>query len=167
MANFDPAFHQVVMIEEGGDRYTCTPNDAGGATKWGITIPAAQDFWGKNNVQGPLFIRKLTLGDAQAFYKRLWEKNCLDKVLDQTAATKIFSACVNMGHNGAKCAQRAAGVEDDGMIGPSTVDAVNAKDGFVAAMASEMVRYYDALINKNPSQARFRGGWMARANWSG
>jgi lysozyme family protein len=165
MASFEPTWIQVVLIEEGGSKYTDTPGDLGGPTRWGLTIPACQTFWGKDHVSGPAFIRNLDENMARAYYGALWQRGSYGDIVDQTAATKCFSAAVNMGRNGVKCAQRAAGCLDDGCMGPGTVRAVNAKQGFCKAMCDEMLRHYEDVIAKNPSQAKFRAGWLARAKW--
>ncbi len=164
MSQFDPAFRQI-MIEEGGDAYTETPGDLGGATKWGITIPAAQGFWGKDRVSGPGFIRSLTSADAHAFYLDLWTRSRVSGIQDQTSATKCFSALVNMGGNGIKCAQRAAGALDDGALGTDSLAAINATTGFIEDMAMEMEAFYRGIVERRPGQAKFLKGWLRRARW--
>lgn len=167
MAAFEPAFKRVVWDEEGGPRLSNDAADPGGLTKWGITLRAAQVFWGKDRVT-PAFMRNLSEEDARAFYScGIWEPHRLSCIESQVAATKVFSALVNMGTNGARCAQRAAGCADDGVLGPVSLAAINAKPDFVAAMGREMETFYRALVARRPSSAKFLNGWLARAAWKG
>lgn len=164
MSDFEPAWNRVVIVEEGGAQFTDHPNDRGGPTKWGITLGAARDFWGSKVDR--LFIKNLSEEDARSFYLHLWVKG-FDKILDPVAAIKSFSAYVNMGRNGIRCCQRAAHCDVDGVLGPRTIDAINAEQDYVQELAQEMTVFYLGLVEKNPSQKVFLKGWLKRASWVG
>lgn len=145
--------------------------DPGGATKYGITLRAAQDFWGKDKVTVQ-FIRDLTLEDARAFYLAKWSRN-FDHIEKTTPATKVFDAAINMGGNGIKCAQRAVNAlggppcDVDGVLGPNTVQAINnaPEADFLRSMGDEMTAFYQDLAARKPVLQKFLKGWLNRAAW--
>jgi lysozyme family protein len=78
-----------------------------------------------------------------------------------------FDGCVNHGiGRAAKFMQRAAGVTDDGDIGPATLKAIKAKDEFVLckAVCDQREAFYRQIVANKPEQARFLNGWLRRIN---
>jgi lysozyme family protein len=115
--NFDQAFHRL-LGHEGG--YVNHPNDPGGETIWGITRRDHPDLW----VNGPPSVEQ-----AKARYRSVyWKPVCADDLPEQIRFD-VFDAAVNSGRgNAVRWLQRAAGVADDGRIGPVTVAAVHQAD---------------------------------------
>lgn len=103
---------------------------------------------------------------VEDFYEaNFWLNYKLDK-LNLTAASEIFCFGVNTGMPSAiKKAQKIAGVEQDGNIGPKTISAINAipESDFDLKFDEEEIAYYDALIAKKPSFKIFEKGWHNRA----
>jgi len=86
MSNFERAFAVVVGIEGG---YVNDPKDPGGATKFGISKRRYPD----------LDIANLTIGQAQAIYKReYWDEHNLD-ALEYGKALLVFDTAVNGGNH--------------------------------------------------------------------
>ena len=86
--------------------------------------------------------------------------------LNQTAADEIFVFGVNVGMRTAiRKAQKVVGTTQDGIIGPITIAAINAfpEEDFDMLFDEEEIKYYDKLIERNPSFAVFRNGWHNRA----
>ena len=114
IARFDAAF-KALIDHEGG--YVNHPKDPGGETKFGITKRSYPH----------LNIRDLTLDDARAIYRRdFWDRLQCD-ALPLAARFQVFDAAVNSGPgNAARWLQAAAGVAQDGLIGPATRQAIDA-----------------------------------------
>jgi len=110
--NFDKAF-ETLLGHEG--RYVWDSRDPGGETNWGIS----------KRSYPTLDIKALTQADAKSIYKRdYWDKGQCDR-LAPGLAFDFFDAAVNSGIGQAsRFLQRAAGVADDGHIGPVTMAAI-------------------------------------------
>lgn len=121
MTNFDLAF-EAIIGHEGG--YVNHPKDPGGETKFGIT----------KRTYPSVNIRDLTLEEAKAIYKRdFWDRVRGDD-LPFVVAVNLFDGAVNSGPSKAiMWLQQAAGVADDGKLGPITLAAVLAADPEVLA----------------------------------
>jgi lysozyme family protein len=113
--NFDTAFDRL-LGHEGG--YVDDPKDLGGETNWGISKRSYPS----------LDIKNLTREQARAIYQRdFWYRGRMD-YYDGAIAFQAFDAAVNHGIETAiRLLQRAAGVADDGFVGPVTIQAIKAK----------------------------------------
>lgn len=162
MSHFDRAM-QTVLHHEGG--YVDDPHDAGGATKYGISLRWLKTV-DKNADKS--IIKNLTLGTAVKLYKtHWWDRYDYDRINNEQVATKIFDLAVNMGATQAhKLAQRAVRAAtgrvlvEDGILGSKSIAAINSAnpDILLAALRSEAACYYRSL-----NQPRFLNGWLNRA----
>lgn len=147
--NFDQAFDRL-MGNEGG--YVNLPSDPGGETQWGISKRSYPD----------LDIKALTRDDAKAIYLRdFWQRASMDQ-LDPALAFQVFDIAVNSGiETAVRMLQRAAGVADDGHIGPLTVAAVKAKSvtDMVMLLTAERLDFWRKLS----TWPTFGKGWAGRA----
>lgn len=109
---FDQAVEKL-FGHEGG--FVDHPSDPGGATNYGISQRA---YPGEN-------IKGMTLERAKFLYHRdYWGPAGCDAVPDGIKFD-LFDMAVNAGVKAAaKCLQRAAGVTDDGIIGPRSLQAI-------------------------------------------
>jgi lysozyme family protein len=177
MADFAVAL-PVILAHEGGSKYTNTLGDRGGPTKYGITHRTLADW--RNRPVSPEDVRTLTALEAADIYRnRYWQKCRCDEIKDQTVATKVFDVAVNLGvmrrgEDAAEILQRAVNccsppalLRVDGWIGDQTIAAANLCDSMrlVSALCMEQRNYYLNLIADNPSQEKFRAGWLSRADW--
>lgn len=148
---FDDAFDQL-MVFEGGEKVTRIPGDSGGVTKWGISSKAFPE----------LDIAKLTREDAKHIYKESYWNPCkcgmgLNPVIEYI----MFDTAVNMGVGTAiRMLQEAAGVIEDGVLGPFTISKSTRVDKERFALY-RMYRYA-GIVSKNPVQAKFLAGWASR-----
>lgn len=147
--DFDQAFDRLIGNEGG---YCDVKGDPGGETNWGIS---------KRSYPG-LDIADLTREDARAIYKRdFWDRGQMDQY-DPAIAFQVFDAAVNHGMGTAlRLLQRAAGVADDGYIGPVTVAAVKAKS--VTDMLMLFIAYRIRYWTKLSTWPTFGKGWANRA----
>lgn len=105
-----------LLGNEGG--FVDNPKDPGGATNYGITEKVAR----AHGYQGDM--RSLPMTTAIAIYERdYWTPIKADQLPDHLRF-HVFDAAVNSGTSQAiKWLQRAAGVNEDGIIGPRTLSA--------------------------------------------
>lgn len=150
----------VVLKDEGG--YVFDKNDSGGETNYGISKRSYP------NVD----IKKLTRDQAiDIYYKDFWCKGPYELLADAALASKVFNTSVNTGQNRAiKLLQQAANDQGahltiDGLAGPKTIAAINAMYGpaVLASYREVQESFYLAIIAKDPTQAKFKNGWLKRA----
>lgn len=172
MATFEDAI-PVILAHEGG--WVANPKDPGGETNYGISTLIIEREGITNEELGlppgrdPGWLKAMTKDAAIGIYKRLfWDKFDYGRINDQTAATKVFDCAVNCGPSRAHVmAQRVAGVAQDGILGPQSIDAINKLDSkqFVAAFAYAMRNYYTELVERKPSLGVFLSNWLRRSTW--
>ena len=157
MANFDIAVAKT-LIREGGSRYTETPGDTGGATKYGISKKAYPE----------LDILNLSENRARDIYERdYWNKICGDQIKSQLIAENLFDTAVNMGvRTASRLCQLAIGVSPaDGNIGPQSLAKLNAYEekSFIAMFTLAKIARYAHICNSDKSQRPFLLGWLNRS----
>lgn len=150
----------IVLKDEGG--YVWDKNDSGGETNFGISKRSYP------NVD----IKKLTRDGAIAiYYSDFWCKGPYEGLADSALASKVFNTSVNAGQSRAiKLLQQAANAQGanlvvDGLAGPKTIAAINAMYGpaVLASYREAQEAFYMAIIARDPSQAKFKNGWIKRA----
>lgn len=151
---------------EGG--YSDDPLDRGGPTQYGVTQRAYDAYRERHRLplQPVKFIER---DEARDVYREdYWQRLCCSS-LPQPLDLVVFDAGVNCGVKAAaKFLQRALGVADDGSIGPKTLAAV-AKDQasgllphVIDTCLNERLAYYDDIVKRDATQARFIKGWRNR-----
>lgn len=164
MASFQLAFNYTIGNE--GTVYTDRPHDAGGPTKYGITLATLSAF--KQSSVTIDQIKNLTLIEAEEIYEKMfWLPVGLDKVLDQRVAMALFDMGVNLGPvHAVKLFQASTGIPNpDGIIGPNTLTRINTKHTgtLIESYVAELASYYRSIVQHNPTQRVFLQGWLSRA----
>ncbi len=146
---------ETVLKHEGG--YASHPDDPGGETKYGICKRSYPH----------LDIKRLTREQAKEIYRRdWWDKYGYERINDDALCFKVFDLAVNMGaHQAHKLLQRAVNdvsgrlLEDDGILGPRTISAVNAivPELVLDALLKRAESYYRSL-----NKPQFLAGWLNR-----
>jgi len=146
--DFDAAFDRL-MGHEGG--YVNDPQDPGGETNWGISKRAYPD----------VDIKHLTRVDAKKIYRRdYWDRAKADSY-HSAIGFQVFDAAVNHGIGTAiRFLQRAAGVADDGVIGPISLGRIRSMDvsDLLMRFNGERLMFYTKLS----TWSRFGKGWARR-----
>lgn len=165
-----------VMKREGWDTFTNHPADRGGPTKWGITLASWSAFIGRPATAADVqAISELRARDYYRVVHVLRPK--FDQVNDLHLRELLIDAGVNHGpRHPTKWVQWAAEVEQDGVLGPVSLQAINQAaplELFLWVLAFRS-RLYGRLVSRDPSlkeakriglrlQAEFAEGWNNRA----
>lgn len=149
----------LVLKWEGG--YSNHPQDKGGPTNRGITLATFRRYVDRSGTVDDL--KRLTVDQAGKVYRRqYWDKVRGDDLPDGIDYA-VFDFAVNSGPARArKYLQRAAGVAQDGVIGPVTLAAVRGMDPVTlieGLCASRM-----AFLKRIKSWPVFGEGWTNRVN---
>lgn len=165
-AKFDKCL-AVVLDSEGG--FSDHARDPGGPTNLGITLRTLADWQGlqldelADDAKEKLIadLKALTRREAAEIYRaNYWlPMRCGD--LPAGVDLMVFDFGVNAGpRRSVKLLQRAAGVTDDGSVGPKTLAAVMAADrlAMIGEMAENRLAYYRSLENFDV----FGAGWTNR-----
>ncbi len=154
--NFDASF-KMVLSHEGG--YVNDPRDPGGATNMGVTQRAWEDYVGHPVSERSMIA--LTRDMVKPFYKaKYWDKISGDRLppgVDHAA----FDLAVNSGvSRAARYMQRIAGVLEDGIIGPKSLEAISAcpPDEMIDALCSTRIDFLKRL----PTWKTYGRGWQIR-----
>jgi len=161
---FEDAVKQVLK-DEGG--FFHNPK-TGEVVNHGITLKFMKNVVDKNATEDT--IKKLTEEEATKIYKdHFWSASNLNLIKDPKVASLLFYLGVNMGTpSAAKLAQTACfylgkKVSIDGVLGPASIEAINAVDAVklhAAICNLAESRYKD--IAANPIQAANLQGWLKR-----
>ena len=149
--NFDQAFEKLIGHEGG---YSNNPADPGGETMWGITARVAR----ADGYTGPM--RDLPRERAKSIYRRKYWDAVRADLLPEVVRFDVFDGAVNSGpEQSAKWLQRAAGADDDGIVGPKTIAAaVMAGPALAARYNGHRLRF----MTDRPTWPNFGKGWARR-----
>lgn len=170
-----------IVTREGG--YVNDPDDPGGITKHGVTIGTMRrlgmDLTDDSKVDA-MDVKALSKAQATKIFVRHYFEAPGIAQLPQILHATIFDMYVNSGRNSVKLIQRLASrmgfpTDDDGIIGPVTIAAVNAAtraapDHIKDAYGIARRNYYYAIADIRPASRKYattrkgrKGGWILRA----
>jgi lysozyme family protein len=191
MSEFEPAMDVLIRHEVyayGTPKqisWSDIKEDKGGETNWGWSMVnikrmglTPKDCGLDQDTFTKGCLKNMPESAARALYKRFyWDPYKYKEVADQNIATKLFDFAVNANPRQAVLlVQRALfdlGViskkDIDGIWGAKTTAAINSAPpvALITEIAEQQKAYYLGLIVKDPSQAKFRAGWLKRAAWVG
>jgi lysozyme family protein len=167
-ANFDKALFFTLKWEGGFDGMSDDPTDRGGRTRAGIT-QTSFDSWLSAKAAPQRDVWTITPAEvAQIYRAKYWEASKCDQLPDNLDIC-VFDAAVNHGVRKAiQFLQRAAGVVDDGVLGPQTMRAVDQDKSFdrmqylLSGYCMAREKFYSAIVHNDPKQVRFLKGWLNR-----
>jgi lysozyme family protein len=152
------------IIQEEGTKFSNTPGDHGGATRYGIIQTEYNIF--RHSLGLPLQSVNLISTDEYntIYWQSYWQPHC--PMLPAGLDLSVFNINVNGGPGrGTKLLQMCLGISIDGVWAGETVGAVakitDAKSIIVAFHADERA-FYQAIINHDPSQQKFASDWFGR-----
>ncbi|MDH5257991.1 MAG: N-acetylmuramidase [Gammaproteobacteria bacterium] len=172
MANFEEALEATLKAEGG---YVFDKDDPGGETYKGIARARNPKWPGwvtvdilrnKRNFPNNLDNDPQLQQQVKDLYEvNYWHKIKGDDIKDQDVAESIFDFAVNAGPaTSAKLAQITVGAKADGVIGPQTIEKINADDtrAFLAVFALSKIGRYVNICEKRPDSRKFFFGWVRR-----
>lgn len=157
------------ILNSEGNRFTDDPDDAGGPTKFGVTLKTLsvglRMLLGRPTTVED--VKNLTEAQARHIYQLMFIQGPgFYKIND--GMVKLLA--VDSGtHHGPKRAidwlQEIVGVQVDGILGPKTEEAINKADATMVykRLLARRVRFMGALIEEKRRQAKYAGGWFDRA----
>lgn len=168
MANIDK-LAPFILRWEGG--FVNDPVDKGGATNMGVTIGTWRSVGYDKDGDGDIDVDDLHLLDKEDVIERVlrphyWNRWRADEILNQSVANILVDWVWASGTHGIKRPQRILGVTADGIVGPKTLAAVNSMDPMELhfRIKNDRIKFIDEICRRDPSQERFRKGWMNRIN---
>ena len=180
MSEFEDAV-TVILANEGG--LVDDEKDPGGLTNYGISLRFLTNTSGERlrqygivyNDQEHLkdLLKTMSPTQAKAIYKgEFWDAANYGSINNQHVVNYIFDMVVNMGPAEAiKCSQRAIwawsqrsiALLDDGILGKTTVGAINQVGLFILApLRSERSNFYRMDVLRHPDKQKFLDGWLKR-----
>lgn len=153
---------------EGG--FVNDPVDHGGATNLGVTLSTWRQVGYDKDGDGDIDvddIRLLTRKDATVVLKKFyWDRWKADLINNQTVADILVDWVWASGKWGIINPQRILNLKPDGIVGNLTITAVNSanQQKFHQMIVDARKKFVEDLITRDPSQARFRNGWINRIN---
>jgi len=154
--NWEQCFALVLKNESG---FVNNPADPGGATNLGCTKATWEEFVGHEVSIDD--IKALTPNDVMPLYKEKYWDRINGDVLPSGIDYAVFDFAINSGlTRAAKTLQSVLGVDEDGEIGPASIDAARkANAGQVASLVCEKRL---AFLQNLSTWGTFGKGWGRR-----
>lgn len=156
-----------ILKWEGG--FVNDPVDKGGATNMGVTIGTWRSVGYDKDGDGDIDVddlRRLTKEDVieRVLRPHYWNRWRADEINNQSVANILVDWVWASGAHGIRRPQRILGVTVDGIVGPKTIAAVNSMDQMELhfRIKNDRIRFINEICKANPSQERFRRGWLNR-----
>jgi lysozyme family protein len=178
-ADFERFFPHVIQVE--GVLFTVTQYDRGGATKFGVTFSVYKTWCNGKQIEIPPCdkdgngrltandLRLTVLQDVKPIYRQNYWNLCkADNITNQEVAELLVDMIIHcgVGFNAQhiKAFQRIVGANQDGKVGPLTLQATN--KGNSRKIYNELSKYrksfYKKLTLRRPTQKKFLRGWYNR-----
>lgn len=157
-----------ILKWEGG--FVDDTDDLGGATNKGVTHKTYKLYCRRKGYPVPSVDDLKNLSDAEfaeILKMMYWDVCRADEIYSQSVANAIVDWAWNSGTSTAiKHVQRAVCVEDDGIIGPVTLAAINSRSPLplFGAIQKSRIDYIERICKSRPANKKFYKGWMNRIN---
>lgn len=157
MSDFDAALAEVLK-DEGG--YVNHPKDPGGATNKGVTQRVYDAYRARVGLP-QLAVRLIGQNEVEAIYRASYWDLAKCGQLPAGVSYVVFDGAVNSGvKQSVKWLQRALGVRDDGIIGPTTIAAAGAANPF--SLIDKICDARLAFLKSLKTWSTFGRGWLKR-----
>lgn len=165
--------HSIDQFEGG---FVNHKNDAGGPTKYGITLTALSNY--RNRPCTLNDVKNLKKSEAVDIYMKLFYTPSKVEMLPAVLRYTVYDMVINHGVPRAiKILQQAVNRllkvsgKVDGIVGPTTVSKCNlalqtlGQESVLTGIVEERSLFYKKIIQNNPSQKVFEAGWNNRIKW--
>jgi len=159
MANILALAPKIARLEGG---YVDDPVDRGGCTNMGVTIGTYRLYVNPNGTCADL--KRMTYDQYALVLRKYWDRWKADEIDSQKVADILVDWVYHSGTWGIRIPQQALGVKDDGVVGPVTLKAVNARcaNELHAKLWHARKEFLEGIVKRTPSQKKFLKGWMNR-----
>ena len=169
MAQIQPIAAIVAKLEGG---WQINPNDSGNynsqhvlvGSKYGVTPIVYEQFF--NMVPTQQDMQNLSIDQFEIVFKKYYLGWQGDKINNQSVCNILVDWFYNSGYYGIKIPQTILGVPADAVVGNGTITALNNtnQEEFFNQVKNARLRFFDSIIQANPSQVVFKQGWYSRVN---
>lgn len=168
MANFNIAYQFVEAAEGGFQIYSTDPGNYNSlgqlvGTNWGISAPVYEDWIGRPPTRQDM--ESMSKEEAKQIYRsKYWDRIRGDEIQSQAVANVFLDGHVNHGRSGIRMMQKVVDVDQDGIVGPITLAAINSRppNAVVRQYIQEREKLYYWLAENRDGMAMFLNGWLNR-----
>jgi lysozyme family protein len=154
----------IVLRWEGG--YVDDPLDRGGPTNRGVTLATYRRVFGKNKTADDL--KNISDDEWRQIIKAsFWDVCRGDTIRNQSIANLIVDWTWGSGVYGIRYTQQVVGVEQDGVFGVKTLNAINGypdQKELFDRLWQRRRQHFEAIAARDATQQRFLKGWLNRLN---
>lgn len=145
------------------------PDDLGGATMCGVTLATFTDYCRRKGYPRPTIVRLKAIKYKEwleILKTMFWDKWKADQINNESIALILVDWVWGSGKYGITIPQKAIGVTADGIVGPKTIAAVNAKDPkqLFDLIRKERLAYIERICKSRPTNLKYKRGWLNRLN---
>lgn len=145
------------------------PDDLGGATMCGVTLATFTDYCRRKGYPRPTIVRLKAIKYKEwleILKTMFWDKWKADQISNESIALILVDWVWGSGKYGITIPQKAIGVTADGIVGPKTIAAVNAKDPkqLFDLIRKERLAYIERICRSRPTNLKYKRGWLNRLN---
>ena len=163
---------QIIFPHEGWPAFTDDPNDAGGPTKGGITLPALSAFLGRQATIDEL--RALPDETAVTLYERNYIVRCgFNKITSIKLRTAVVDMAVLFGQTGSEVAieqaafvlENANRLPHNGVIDDYDAAVINQQEprALINRLSVVRIKHHADVVHARPDQVKYLRGWDNRA----
>lgn len=142
------------------------PLDKGGLTFCGVTLATFRQYCKDKGLSQMPQNLPFTLW-ADIFKSMFWDRWKADAIISDKVAAALVDWTWVSGANGIKLPQKLLGVKADGVVGPCTLQAVNAwkdPDSLFRLVQESRKAYHSRIAPPGSSNRVFLRGWNARVD---
>jgi lysozyme family protein len=145
------------------------PDDLGGATMCGVTLATFAEYCRRKGYPRPTIVRLKAIKYKEwleILKTMFWDKWKADQISNESIALILVDWVWGSGKYGITIPQKAIGVTADGIVGPKTIAAVNAKDPkqLFDLIRKERLAYIERICRSRPTNLKYKRGWLNRLN---
>ena len=145
------------------------PDDLGGATMCGVTLATFAEYCRRKGYPRPTIVRLKAIKYKEwleILKTMFWDKWKADQINNESIALILVDWVWGSGKYGITIPQKAIGVTADGIVGPKTIAAVNAKDPkqLFDLIRKERLAYIERICRSRPTNLKYKRGWLNRLN---
>jgi lysozyme family protein len=163
VADYKPFVDRMISLYEGG--YGWDADDPGGPTKYGITCYDLAEYLGQpmnSMVVWAPKVQAMSLATAEIIYANKYASQCQFFTMQAGCDCAVFDFDVNSGDTGIRYAQRVVGTDEDGILGPITLGAINSYNP--TQFVNELCEVRMTFLQSLGIWSTFGRGWTNRVN---